>query len=394
MFSDVVDDLIGSLNPLARAKSERLQSGKSIYDYASGSVHDAGLLFPQNVLKSALDHGFVMSEVYRPDSKGQRSAREAVAAYYPGSIPGDEDRIILTPGTSQSYWYVFTLLANAGDEIIVPRPCYPLFEYIAKLCKIRLAYYDLEVRDGRWQLNTESLSRAITPRTRGIVLISPHNPTGHVLSREETAVVRHIASEKQIPLIVDEVFYEFVFDEVGDGLRDADGQLIQRQGLRGGERARESLGGERDCPLVFTLNGFSKMFALPGMKIGWIKIDGTPDLVVRSVAALETIADTFLATNEIAQFAVPEIFAHGMVFMEEHKNIIRERFETMRSQYSVVPQGGFYGVRWIGDRDEDVYALELLKKHGVLVHPGYFYSLPEASIVFSFVRGAQDFSLV
>ena len=378
MFSDVVDDLIGSLNPLARAKSERLQSGKPVYDYASGSVHDAGLIFPQDVLKSALDRAFVQSEKYQPDSKGQRVAREAVAKYYPGYVTRDEERVILTPGTSQSYWYVFALLANADDQIVVPRPCYPLFEYIAKLCKVRLAYYDLEVRDGRWCLNTESLSRAITPRTRGIVLISPHNPTGHVLSREETAVVRHIASEKQIPLIVDEVFYEFVFD---DTLRDLDGQLAQRAGLR-------------DCPLVFTLNGFSKMFALPGMKIGWIKVDGSADLVRRSVAALETIADTFLATNEIAQFAVPEIFKKGVDFMEMYKKVVRERFEDMRSWYSVVPQGGFYGVKCIGDRDEDVYVLELLQEKGVLVHPGYFYSLSEAGIVFSFVRGAADFSLV
>ena len=377
MFSDVVDDLIGTLNPLARAKSERLQSGKLIYDYASGSMHDAGLIFPQHVLKSALDRAFVQSEKYQPDSKGQRVAREAVAKYYPGYVIGDEERVILTPGTSQSYWYVFALLANTDDEIVVPRPCYPLFEYIAKLCKVRLAYYDLEVRDGRWCLNTESLSRAITPRTRGIVLISPHNPTGHVLSREETAVVRHIASDKQIPLIVDEVFYEFVFD---DTLRDQDGQLAQRAGLR-------------DCPLVFTLNGFSKMFALPGMKIGWIKIDGEPELVRRSVAALETIADTFLATNEIAQFAVPEIFENGGEFMEMYKKVVRERFETMRSWYSVLPQGGFYGVKFIGDRDEDVYALELLQEKGVLVHPGYFYSLVEAGIVFSFVRGAANFSL-
>lgn len=378
MFSDVADDFIGSLNPLARAKSERLQSGKPMYDYASGSIHDVGLIFPQDVLKSALDHAFVSGETYRPDSKGQLVARKAIAKYYPGYVAGDEEHMILTPGTSQSYWYVFALLANADDEIIVPRPCYPLFEYIAKLCKVRLAYYDLEVRDGRWCLNTESLSRAITPRTRGIVLISPHNPTGHVLSREETAVVRHIASEKQIPLIVDEVFYEFVFD---DAVRDHDGELVQRAGLR-------------DCPLVFTLNGFSKMFALPGMKIGWIKIDGSPDLVRRSVAALETIADTFLATNEIAQFAVPDIFENGMTFMDEYKKTIRERFEEMRSWYSVVPQGGFYGMKFIGDRDEDVYALELLEKKGVLVHPGYFYSLPETGIVFSFVRGAEYFSLV
>lgn len=378
MFADFADDFVGSLNPLAYAKKERQEQGMPIYDYASGNVHDAGILFPQPILKSALDHAFVLAEKYKPDSKGQLCAREAIARYYPDYATGDEDRIIMTPGTSQSYWYVFTLLARPGDEIVVPRPCYPLFEYIAKLCHVRLAYYNLEVRDGRWQMDIESLTRVLTDRTRAIVLISPHNPTGHVLSREEVAVVRHIAAEKDIPLIVDEVFYEFVFDS--DFVDDfhPSRELPQRAGFR-------------DAPLVFTLNGFSKMFALPGLKIGWIRVQGSKALVDRSVAVLETIADTFLATNEVAQFAVPEIFENGRAFMAQYKRDIFERFSQMRSQYSIVLQGGFYGVKFIGDRDEDSYALDLLRMHGVLVHPGYFYALSEPSIVFSFVKGGEDF---
>jgi len=377
MFADFAADFIGSLNPLARAKKERLERGLPLYDYASGSVHDTGILFPQDILKSAMDHAFVCAEKYAPDSKGQLVAREAISHYYPGYKDGDEERIILTPGTSQSYWYVFTLLANAGDEIVVPRPCYPLFEYIAKLCKVTLTYYDLEVKDGAWGLNIDSLNRALSEKTRAIVLISPHNPTGHVLSRTESELIRHVACEKNIPLIVDEVFYEFVFDETCY----ENGNLPQRTVLA-------------DCPLVFTLNGFSKMFALPGMKIGWIKVDGRPDAVNTAVSALEMIADTFLPVQEMAQFAAAEIFKNGQVFLREYKKTIRDRWIEMKDVYSVVPQGGFYGVKFIGDRDEDVYALELLHKHGVLVHPGYFFTCPEPAVVFSFLRGTEHFALV
>lgn len=378
MFADFADDFIGSLNPLARAKAERLTQGLPLYDFASGNVQDVGIFFPQDALRSILDRALPLAERYVPDSKGQLVARQAIARYYGDYRDGDEERVIVTPGTSQSYWYLFSLLANPGDEIVVPRPCYPLFAYIAKLCHVELTYYDLEVKDGAWQLNIDSLSRAITEKSRAIMLISPHNPTGHVLSREEVAVVKHLAIEKNIPLILDEVFYEFVFDP---SCRDASGHLPQRSGFS-------------ECPLVFTLNGFSKMFALPGMKIGWIKVEGEERLVDHSLAALETIADTFLATNEIAQFSVPDIFNEGIPFMRSYVAQISRNFETMKHLYSVVPQGGFYGVKEIGDRDEDVYALELLHKKGIVVHPGYYFSLAEPSIVFSFVKGGEDFSLV
>ncbi len=366
MFSRLIDDFIGSFNPLARAKIERLAEGGAIYDAASGSVHDAGLFFPDNVLKDALDAGLVASRSYAPISKGQLVARKAVAEYYGG---GNPEQIVMTPGTSQSYWYLFSLFADPGDEILVPRPCYPLFDYIAKLCHATLTYYDLRVVDGAWGIDLASVSAAVTSKTRAVVLISPHNPTGHVASREEVRGLAAIAREKGLPMIIDEVFYEFVFG----GAWGADYVLPQRTGFA-------------DCPLVCTVNGFSKMFALPGMKIGWIRLEGRSDLVEKGVAALETIADTFLATSEQAQFAVPMIFQRGQEFLMEYKKELRRRWECSWNLYSIVPDGGFYGVKFIGDRDEDVYTIDLLRKHGVLVHPGYFFMIDRPAVVFSFLH--------
>ncbi len=374
MFSRLIDDFVGSFNPLARAKADRLATGGVIHDAASGGVHDAGFFFPDDILRDALDVGLKASRSYTPISKGQRVAREAVVAYYGG---GDPERVVMTPGTSQSYWYLFSLLADPGDEILVPRPCYPLFDYIAKLCHATLIYYDLRVEDGKWTIDLESVAAAITSKTKAIVLISPHNPTGHVASEDEVRGLAKIVREKGLPLIIDEVFYEFVFEGSGDrGGSDMTRELPQRRGFA-------------DCPLVFTVNGFSKMFALPGMKIGWIRVEGRSDLVERGLAALETIADTFLATSEQAQFAVPMIFQRGREFLAEYKKILRQRWEVSRDLYSVIPQGGFYGVRYIGDRDEDVFTIELLRQHGILLHPGYFFMIDRPAIVFSFLRSSE-----
>ncbi|MCX6733670.1 MAG: pyridoxal phosphate-dependent aminotransferase [Candidatus Peregrinibacteria bacterium] len=368
-FARSMDDFAGEPNDIARLRSMREKNGLPLYDLASANVNDAGIYFPEDVLHDAVMSGLAQAKKYEPDSKGQLVARQAVADYYDDNT--SPDRVVITPGTSQSYLYLFKLLANPGDEILVPRPAYPLFEYIARLAEVTLTYYNLKIDNGRWIVDMDSLISGITPRTRAITLISPHNPTGHVLSTDEVRVIASLATVKKIPLIVDEVFCEFVYEDNGD-LRDAR-TLPQRNELA-------------TCPLVFTLNGFSKMFALPGMKIGWMVVTGDSGLVRRAVAALETIADTFLATSEPMQFAVPYIFEKGKDFLDYYRKEIGRRLQSARSLYSIVPQGGFYGVRTIGEKDEHEFVLEALREHGILLHPGYFFGLDEPSVVFSFLQ--------
>ena len=364
-----MDDFAGEPNDIAHLRGEREKAGLPVYDLASANVNDAGIYFPESVLRDAVVYGLAQSKKYEPDSKGQPVARQAIADYYHDET--SPDNILLTPGTSQSYLYLFKLLANPNDEILVPRPVYPLFEYIARLAEVTLTYYDLKVDDGKWAVDMDSLMRAITPRTRAITLISPHNPTGHVLSPDEARVIASLATIKKLPLILDEVFCEFAFAD-DDTLRDAR-TLPQRNEFK-------------NCPLVFTLNGFSKMFALPGVKIGWVAVTGDSGLVQRAVSALETIADTFLATSEPMQFAVPKIFEKGRDFLDTYRKEVARRFRASRSLYSIAPQGGFYGVRTIGERDEHEFVLNALREHGVLFHPGYFFGLAEHAVVFSFLQ--------
>ena len=169
-----------------------------------------------------------------------------------------------------------------------------MFDYIAKLCGVTMTHYRLlESRD--WAIDLEHLENQISTRTRAIVLISPHNPTGMVANAAQIAGLAEIAARHQLPIISDEVFSDFLFE------------------LDSLPRPASS-----NAPLVFTLNGFSKMFALPGIKFGWMVVSGDPELVQKSLAGLEMISDTFLPVNEIVQLAAPLIFDGGVDFKRKY----------------------------------------------------------------------------
>jgi len=271
---------------------------------------------------------------------------------------------VITPGTSVSYWYCFKLLTENGDEILCPQPSYPLFDYIARLAGVYMRHYRLDEKRG-WAIDLDHLENQITTGTRAIVLISPHNPTGMVASADELRELAEIATRHALPIISDEVFSEFLF------------------GLDSFPRVSAT-----DAPLVFTLNGFSKMFALPGMKIGWMAVSGDEALVKKSVAALELMSDTFLPVNEIAQFAAAEIFHRGAPFLTKYKDWVRRcrsaAVEALHDVSFTHPRGGFYVTVPI-PRDEEEAAARLLKNDGILVHPGYFYDIAPDHLVMTFI---------
>jgi alanine-synthesizing transaminase len=362
-FSSLAESLTGTKNPLYLLHEKLQHDGRTVIDLVRGNVNEHGIVFPTDVLDTILRRAAESARVYRPDSFGQAPAREAVASYYGWRIPAKQ--IVLTPGTSVSYWYCFKLLAEAGDEILAPQPSYPLFDYIARLCDIRLRHYRLR-EDRAWCIDLNHLEDQITTRTRAIVLISPHNPTGMVAGKSDLCALAEIAARHHLPIISDEVFSEFLF------------------GMASLPRPAET-----NAPLVFTLNGLSKMFALPGMKIGWIGLSGDENLVTKSLSAFELISDTFLPVNEIAQFAVPLIFRDGQEFLLEYKNWITTcktaAMEALAGCDFAEPRGGFYITLPISS-DEEAAAARLLAESHILLHPGYYYDIRSDHLVMTFIH--------
>ena len=349
-----------------------LARGEPVVDLISGNVTGQGLTYPQTVLERILIDAAYAARVYRPHPLGQPVAREAISGYYRSrgvEIPAEQ--ILLTPGTSLAYWYAFLVLCNPGDEILAPRPSYPLFDEIARIAGVRMATYRLD-ESRAWAIDLADLEARITPRTRAIVLVSPHHPTGAVASAAELATIAEMASRHALPIIADEVFGEFLF------------------GMAALPRPAETR-----APLVITLNGFSKLFALPGIKLGWMALSGDEALVGPMLTALEALSDTFLPVNEIVQAAVPGIFREGEVFlMEYRREIARRRDATLQSLAGaptlrfVPPPGGFYVAVRItssGSSDDEELALHILRSTGCLVHPGFFYDLDPTHLVLSMV---------
>jgi len=367
-FSPVAEGLIGSKNPLYVLHDELRREGHAVLDLVRGNVNEHGIVFPPDVLNQILREAAEAARVYRPDSFGQQLAREAIAAYYDARIPAGQ--ILITPGTSVSYWYCFKLFAEPGYEILTPRPSYPLFDYIAQLCGVRLTYYRL-LEDEGWAIDLADLERQIGTKTRAIVLISPHNPTGMVADDAALDELAGIASRYELPIISDEVFSEFLSGGVTQ---------LPRPAWTG-------------APLVFMLNGFSKMFALPGFKVGWAAVSGDMDLVGKAMSALELISDTFLPVNEIAQFAVPQIFSRGRAFLAGYKDWVAQcrsaALESLSGCSLAEPGGGFY-ITLALDHDEEAAAARLLGESHILVHPGFYYDIPPNHLVMSFIEGPAN----
>jgi alanine-synthesizing transaminase len=369
-FSDIVKGYESNLNPLYQARASRRSKGLRVVDLVSGNPTLANLRYPEAILEYALRKGVRQAQKYQPHPLGQPIARRTIQTFYQSqglSIP--VEHILITPGTSQSYWYLFKILANPGDEILCPRPSYPLLDMIADLCHVRLVPYRLLERK-RWEIDLNHLESRISAKTRAIVFISPHNPTGTVASEAEINGLTEISVRHHLPIIADEVFSTFLFT---------------------GERYRRPC--HRSLPLVFFLNGLSKMFALPGLKIGWIASHGNSTLVKKAARSLDLISDTFLPVNEAAQFALPILFRRGASFLERYQHELQLRqtlaLQLLQKMPGVgfnPPEGGFYlTLRLQGKQDEEHRALELLKDTGILVHPGYFYDMEGSHLIFSFV---------
>jgi aspartate/methionine/tyrosine aminotransferase len=376
MFSDRTNwDL--TTNLFSQVQDELREKRIHLFDLTVSNPTQCALPYDQAAIMQAFQNPAVLS--YDPQPKGLLSARQAVARYYHEShnLPAmDPKAILLTTTTSEAYSFVFRLLCNPGDEVLVPSPSYPLFDFLADLQDVKLVRYPL-VNSPEWLMDVDSLSKAITTRTRAILLVNPNNPTGSFVSNEELQKLNQICLEKQLALIADEVFLDYAHDHA----------------------SRQSFAANHDS-LTFTLSGLSKISCLPQMKAAWIVTTGPRHLVEQALARLEIISDTFLSMSTPIQLALP-------LLLEQRKSIqpflltrIRENLQELKRQMGLqsgcelLPlQGGWTAVVRVPVRDlgENI-AIDLLRKQNVLVHPGHFYDFPgEGFLVFSLITPPADF---
>src|SRR5579864_5210486 len=263
-------------NRFTQVQHELQAAGKAVLDLTISNPTRAGLHYDSETILQALVNPKALD--YDPQPKGLRGAREAVAGYYRKQHDEiDPDAIVLTTSTSEGYSYVFRLLCNADDEILVPKPSYPLFEFLADLQDVKLVPYPL-LYDHGWQIDFPSLYKAVNHRTRAVVVVHPNNPTGSFVADQERNALNNFCGEYNLALIVDEVFLDYAHDGV----------------------ARATFADNREA-LTFTLSGLSKISGLPQMKLAWIVASGPGGQVSAALARLEVIADTYLSMNAPVQ---------------------------------------------------------------------------------------------
>lgn len=363
-------------NRLSEALARHRASGKPLLDLTVSNPTECGFNYDQLVILGALQNAAALK--YTPEPRGLVSARQAVAEYYADrSVPVDVDDIFLTTSTSEAYSYGFRLLCNPGDEILIPAPSYPLFDFLADTQDVKPVRY-LLVYDHGWQIDFHSLERAITPRTRAIVVVHPNNPTGHFTKRAEVEKLNAICAERGLAVIVDEVFLDFCL---------------------GAERPA-SFAGNSDA-LTFTLSGISKICGLPQMKAAWLVVSGPQEIKDETEGRLEVIADTFLSMNAPVQLALPAFLSQGQPFRNQLMERVRRNLAELDRQLSLQKvcsrfaiEGGWYAVLRVPATlaDEDL-ALALLNEKGVYVHPGRFYDFPsEGYLVVSLITQESEFS--
>jgi aspartate/methionine/tyrosine aminotransferase len=355
-------------NTLSRAITHRRLAGAQILDLTQSNPTSAGIQYP--AVHSAL--GDPRSLHYEPTAAGLLSAREAVAAYYSGAV--DPQRILLTASTSEAYSFLFKLLCNPYDEVLVPRPSYPLFDLLAQLECVRVTQYPLRYHDG-WFVDVDVLRGMVSERTRAIVCVNPNNPTGSYLKRSEYREIAGLCAAHGLALISDEVFADYVIEP--------DAESVQ------------TLVREEQC-LSFSLSGLSKVCGLPQMKLGWIVATGPGHQ--QAVERLEWIADTFLSVGTPVQLAVPVLLAarqsvQTQIRERTAKNLAFLRATVTASSCRVLRvEGGWYATLQVPRvRSEEMWTLELLE-HGVLVQPGFFFDFEsEAFLVLSLLTERSIF---
>jgi alanine-synthesizing transaminase len=363
-------------NRLSEALAAHRAAGKPLLDLTVSNPTECGFEYDRSAILNALSNPAALS--YEPDPRGLEAARRAVAGYYAdrGEDVSIED-IFLTTSTSEAYCYVFRTLCNPGDELLIPSPSYPLFDFLADIQDVSLARYPL-LYDHGWQIDFHVLEQAITPRTRGVIVVHPNNPTGHYAKPAEIAKLNSICAARDMATIADEVFLDFSLDA----------------------KLRPSFAANRSAP-TFTLSGLSKISGLPQMKAAWLAVSGPQQWKREALARLEVIADTYLSVNAPVQLAMPSFLRQRHAFQEQVVSRVRRNLAELDRQLAaqsassrLAVEGGWCAVlRLPATRSDEDLAVELLTTHGVSVHPGHFYEFSaDGYLVVSLITPEQTFA--
>jgi aspartate/methionine/tyrosine aminotransferase len=373
MFSSRLDWSLPA-NPLARLLAEKRASGAAILDLTEPNPTKAGFAYPADQILTALADP--RSLCYEPTPAGLPAAREAVSQYYGGRV--DVSRILLTASTSEAYALLFKLLADPGDEVLVPRPSYPLFDFLAALEATQVVEYPL-VHHGWWAVDFQALSRRITPRTRAIVVVNPNNPTGSYLKNSELAQLVDLCRNHNLAVLSDEVFSDYA--------------------LADDPRRVSSLVNQNEV-LTFSLSGISKLVGLPQLKLGWIVASGPAETRKGAVERLELIADTYLSVGTPVQWAAGPLLTIRNTMQSQILDRVRGNLAFLRRQIDcdspwrlLEPEGGWYAVIQAPRiQSEEDWVLTLLAEEDVLVQPGFFFDFEtEAFLVTSLLTPAEIF---
>jgi|SRR5581483_10274200 len=354
-------------NRITQSVDALRRAGTTILDLTASNPTLTRFRYPPEVVRAFNDERLL---IYEPAPAGLMEARSAVSDYYVSrGVHVDPANILLTASTSEAYAYLFKLLADSGDHVLVPRPSYPLFECLAAMESIELRPYPLTY-DGRWAIDLDALASAVTARTRAIIIVNPNNPTGSFLKRAELEYLVRLCAEREIALISDEVFCDYAFAPDPDRV--------------------PTLAAAKDC-LAFSMSGLSKIAGLPQMKLGWVVAAGPVALRAQAFERLEWIADAYLSVGTPVQHAAARLLTAGELVQQQIRDRTLQNLEfaqqilTGSCATPLAVEGGWYLTLQVPRvRTEEEWTLNLLSDCHVLVQPGFFYDFEsEAFLVIS-----------
>jgi len=369
-------------NQYTETLEDHKRTGRELLDLTASNPTTIGLTYREDELLRCLTERGALA--YQPDAQGMPSTRQAVADYYLEKGSGlSADDLILTTSTSEAYSFVFRLLCDPGDAVLIPAPSYPLFDFLGDLNDVTLLPYEL-VYDHGWQIDFESLLTAMQrpqsegARCRAVLVVHPNNPTGSYVKTHEAAELNRLCATNEMAMIADEVFLDYSLTNQGPLTFSANTPV-----------------------LTFTLSGLSKISCLPQMKLAWVAVTGPEAFKREALARLEVIADTYLSVSAPVQLALPTLLAERdniqpQIMQRVHTNLseLDTTLATQKLCHRLEVEGGWYVVLRVPvlGSDEDL-AISLLNETGVLLQPGHFYNFPsEGHLVASLITNSQEFT--